>query len=354
MTKKTARCVCWGLLLLLGVATPLPAQDASWAEKMFDKLEHNFGVVARGADTRYRLTITNRYVETIHISNVRTSCGCTAAKPSQDTLRSRETAYLEITMDTRKFTHQKDSAVTVVFDQPTYAEVRIPVHVYIRTDVVLTPGAVEFGAVPTGAEQTRNIAVSYAGRQNWTVRDVISKNPNLNVKIKETGRADGRVNYDLQVSLKSGTPVGVLRDQVTLVTDDASNPYIPVLVEARVEAEFTVSPQVVSFGVLKPGQKKTVNVVIRGKKPFSIEKIESEKAAGTFEVRLPKDSKIIHVLPLTMVAPETPGTVDELFTVTIPGSEEGAAFRVYGKVEAPASVQTSGPTSTSAAKVAPE
>jgi hypothetical protein len=174
------------------------------------------------------------------------------------------------------------------------------------------------------------------------------------VKFNETGRSEGRVNYDLQVSLKSGTPVGDLRDQITLVTDDASNPYIPVLVEARVEAEFTVSPQVVSFGVLEPGQKKTVNVVIRGRKPFSIERIESEKAAGTFEVRLPKDAKVIHVLPLTMTAPDTPGTIDELFTVTIPGSEDGAAFKVFGKVVSPASAQTSGPTSTSAAKVAPE
>jgi len=39
-------------------------------------------------------------------------------------------------VDTKKFTHQKDSAVTIVFDQPQYAEVRIPVKAFIRTEKV--------------------------------------------------------------------------------------------------------------------------------------------------------------------------------------------------------------------------
>ena len=43
-------------------------------------------------------------------------------------------------MDTKKFQHDKNSSVTVVIDRPQYAEVRIPIHAYIRTDVVLAPG----------------------------------------------------------------------------------------------------------------------------------------------------------------------------------------------------------------------
>src|SRR5262249_19645571 len=130
-------------MLVVGLAASfcgVRANAQEWARNMFEKQEHNFGVVARGSDARYRLKITNLYKETVHISNVTTTCGCTAAKPSADRLASRESAYIELTMDTKKFQHQKDSSVTVVFDQPQYAEVRIPVHAYIRSDVVLTPG----------------------------------------------------------------------------------------------------------------------------------------------------------------------------------------------------------------------
>jgi hypothetical protein len=326
-----------GQMLLIGLAVLVcgaraHAQDTGWAAKMFEKLDHDFGVVARGADARYRLKITNKYLQPVHIASVTTSCGCTAAKPSKDTLASLEAAYVEITMDTRKFTHQKDSSVTIVIDQPLYAEVRIPIKAYIRTDVVLSPGGAEFGGVTRGADAERKIAIAYAGRGNWKVKEVISKNPNVTAKVVETRRDAANVNYDLVVTVKGSAPVGELRDQLTLVTDDAGNPYIPVLVEGRVEAEYSVNPEVVSLGSLAPGESKTVNVVVRGKKPFAIEKIESEKTVGAFEVRLPKETKALHVFPLTVIAPTEPGTLSEEFSVTITGSSQPVMFKVYGKV----------------------
>ena len=119
---------------------------------------------------------------------------------------------------------------------------------------------------------------------------------------------------------------------MTLVTDDPGNPYIPVLVEGRVEAEYSVSPEIVSLGNLAPGERKTVNVVIRGKKPFSIEKIESETTAGAFEVRLPKDAKPVQIVPLTVIAPVEPGALDEEFTVTISDRTARLTFKAHGNV----------------------
>lgn len=331
-TKHIALCAA----ALLGFASHAAAQQQlSWAQQMFDTLDHNFGVVARGAVVTHRIKVTNKYNAQVHIASVTTSCGCAAAKPGKETLAPNETTYVEVTMNTIRFEHQKDSNVIVVFDAPQYAEVRVPVHAYIRTDVVLVPGGAEFGAVAAGAEQQKKINVQYAGRENWTIKDVVCRNPNLDVKVTQTARSAGRVNYDLVVTMKSGTPVGELRDQLTLVTDDASNPYIPVLVEARVEAEYSISPDVVSFGMMTPGEKKTMNVVVRGKKPFAIEKIESEKSAGMFEVRLPAEPRVLHVLPLTLIAPTTPGTVEEMFTMTIGGLSEPVSFKAYGQVVQP-------------------
>lgn len=321
-------------LVVFAATSAGSAQAQDWARKMFAKQDHDFGVVARGADARYRLAITNGYVETVHISGVRKTCGCTEAKVTKDTLASRETAYLEISMDTKKFTHEKTSSVTVTFDQPLHAEVTIPIKAYIRTDVVLTPGGVEFGAIAKGSDAERRVDVAYAGRQNWTIKSVVSKNPHLEAKVAEKRRDGGRVNYDLVVTVKASAPAGELRDQVMLMTDDAGNPQIPVLVEARVENEYSVTPELVDFGTLAPGARKTMNVVIRGRKPFAIERVESEKSAGVFEVRLPTEARMIHVLPLTMVAPSEPGSVSEEFSVSIGGSSSPIAFKAHGRVVA--------------------
>lgn len=333
--------------VLLGLAvlawhTPAFAQDSRWAERMFSELNHDFGVVARGADVKYRLKVTNNLQQPVHIANVTTSCGCTAARPEKDSLASGESTYVEITMNTIKFEGHKPSSVTVVFDRPAHAEVRIPVQSYIRRDVVLSPGGAQFGAVAKGTSVDRKIGIAYAGRGDWKIREVISKNPYVQARVVETQRSAGTVNYDLHVALKDGAPLGAFRDQLTLVTNDSGNPYIPVLIEGQVEAEYSVSPELVSFGTLAPGERKTVNVVVRGKKPFLIERIESQVSSGVFEIRLPKDAKPVHVLPLTLIAPDQPGTVDEEFLVTISERSEPLKFKSHGRIVSRTPVSTAG------------
>lgn len=323
------------LLIPLSVAfatTPASAQE--WAEKMFESRKVDFGVVARGSDAVHRLKLKNIYKETVHIANVRTTCGCSAAEPSQTTLESREEAYIQVTMDTRKFTRRKDSNVIVTLDAPYYAEVRIPVTAYIRTDVVLRPGSANFGPVEVGTGAQRTLNVAYAGRSSWSIRDVESKNPHVDARVVETARADGRVAYDLIVELDKSAPVGPIRDQITLVTDDANSPRVPILVEATVEADITVTPAKVSLGLMTPGQEKRVSVVLRGRRPFAIEKIEADSDTGAFRVRLPKDERIVHVLPLTVTPPGDPGEFSESFTVTIAGRDAPITFEATGKIVA--------------------
>src|SRR5579859_7893713 len=133
------RIVCglaWGLALLV-LSGKAQAQDPQWAHKMFDKLEQDFGVVPSNADLKHRIKITNKYQQTVHIAGVASSCGCTIGKPTKDTLASEETAYLELTMDTRRFRQLKETTVTVTFDQPIYSQVQIPVRAFINPDVLV-------------------------------------------------------------------------------------------------------------------------------------------------------------------------------------------------------------------------
>ena len=326
-----ARYTVIGWIVSLGLSSA-QAQDNAWAVKMFEKTTHDFGVVARSSDVKYRFKITNLYKPDVHIANVRTTCGCTAATPTTNTVTSRGVAYIEVTMDTRKFTRQKDSNLIVTFDQPLYAEVRLPISAYIRTDVVLDPGGVKFGAVEQGQKAEKKIAVTYAGRDDWKISDIKVGNSHVAARFVETGRSPGRVSYDLLVSLKPTAPVGTVRDRIILVTDDEKNLHVPVLVEARIEADITVTPSLVALGTVSPGSVVRKNIVLRGRKPFSIKTIDSKSDGKNFQVRLPETAKPVHVLPLTFTAPATEGDFTEEFTVTIVGRPEPVTFKAYGRV----------------------
>lgn len=331
MNTRTLQAVFWGLIVFAWQA-PSFAQNGQWAEQMFSELSHDFGVVARGADVKFRLKITNKLSQPVHIAEITTSCGCTAAKAEKDSLASGESTYIAVTMNTVKFEGHKPSSFTVIFDRPAHAEVRIPLQSYIRRDVVLTPGGAQFGSVAKGESVERTIGIAYAGRNDWKIQKVISKNPHVQAQVVETQRSGGKVKYELRVTLKDEAPLGDIRDQLNLVTNDPGNPHIPVLIEGRVEAEYSVSPELVSFGTLAPGERKTVNVVVRGKTPFLVERVESGTTAGVFEMRMPKVARTVQVLPLTLIAPDQPGSVDEEFQVTISELSTPLKFKSHGRV----------------------
>ena len=92
------------------------------------------------------------------------------------------------------------------------------------------------------------------------------------------------------------------------MTTDAQAKEFPVDVEGRVVSEFTVSPTSLFMGVLQPGQKATKQLVVQGKKPFTIKAITSDNAS--FEFPAPSDkAKTVHLVPVSFVAGDKPGKV---------------------------------------------
>jgi len=319
------------------VAGPVVVQqafDPQWAEKMFPKLDHDFGTVARGSEAKYRLKLTNVFKEAVHIRSAGTTCKCFQVKIPKDTLASLESTDIEITVDTLKFEGERKSTMMITFDRPAYAEIPIPLHAYIRKDVGLTPGGAQFGNVPKGQPVDRKIQVNHVGRVDWKITELICKNEHIEAKATELARQpNGSTTYELVVSLKPSAPAGEFREQLTIVTDDAGGPQIPVVVEGRVEPDFYATPELLDFGVVAPGAEVTRNLVIRGRRAFKVTGIESETTAGTFEARLPKEGKTTQIVPITFVAPMTPGVITDEFSVLLDQSNEPIRFKAFGKVD---------------------
>ncbi len=307
-------------------------QESNWGQRMFDSLSHDFGVVARGADVRYRFKIKNPYNETIHIQSATPSCSCASAKLSTYSLASLEEGYLEVAMDTVGHKGPKSSSVVVTFDSPQYITVRLPVSAYIRSDVVLIPGSLDFGSVDQGASAERKIEVSYQGREDWKILSVKLNNKFISGKAVERERVGGHVVYDVVFSLKPDAPQGGIRDQIMLVTDDTKTPYVPILVNGEVESDVTITPPLLAYGKMKPGESKTINVVLRGKRPIVVDKFECESDRQAFRFRQPSGENRVHIVPLTLNAPSEAGKFTEIFTVTIAGRPQSMSFQATAEI----------------------
>ncbi|HUT10924.1 MAG TPA: DUF1573 domain-containing protein [Thermoguttaceae bacterium] len=326
--------------LLLTTLTASVALGQQWAKDMFDKTSHDFGMVARGAKVEHRFVLENIYVEDAHIASVSSSCGCTVPEISKRLLKTWEKTEIIARIDTRGYYGRKDATLTVVFDQPFPAEVQLNVHTYIRSDVVVQPGSVQFGTVVEGTGAERKLTISYAGRPDWEIQKVETQNPHLEAEVVKAAQpVPGQATFELTVKLKPDAPVGYIRDQLVLVTNDLQQQanHVPIAVEGVVVSEITVSPSPLLLGAVNVGQSTTGRLVVRGVTPFQI--VAARSSDPRFQCAASTTAKPLHLIPVTFTADQTPGKIEATIVLEtdLPGNKT---------LEVPVFVQVVGQTPT--------
>ncbi|HIE98923.1 MAG TPA: DUF1573 domain-containing protein [Planctomycetes bacterium] len=303
-----------------------------WAQQMVAARKIDFGVIATGSEAKKLIEVKNVYAGVVHISNVSTTCGCSAATTGKQTLQPGESTYVEVQMNTQKFSRRKDSNLIIVFDSPRFAELRIPISAYIRTDVVISPGLLNFGEIENGNEGTAVVDIAYAGRSDWNIVDIKFGNKNIKATLSPAQRTAGQVRFRLTLTLSGNAKAGRIRDRVTIVTNDRTNPYVPLMVDGLVTSEFTIIPRAIDVGVVPAGKTATKQIVVKGKTPFTIDSVSCEGMADCFRATIRKDAKKIHSVPIEFVAPNRPGKFSEQLIVKINGREELLRLNVTGTI----------------------
>ncbi len=287
-------------VLLLWIPTA-PAAGQEWARRMFSTTRHDFGTVARGSKQEFAFELNNIYQQPVRIASVRSSCGCATVHVRNDRIDSSDNTAVVVNYNTRSFLGHQRSTITVVFDRPRRAEVQLHVTGFIRSDVVFQPGAASFGTVNIGEGAETTIEIAYAGRDDWEIVDVRSANPHLEVELEETQRDSARVGYNMLIRLKPTIPVGYLRDQLYVITNDEQGGRVPLPLEGHIQSPLTISPASLFLGVLTPGQTVQKNLVVRGSQPFRVLGVRAEDDRFSFETP-PSESKAMHFIPVRFTA----------------------------------------------------
>ncbi len=93
------------ILLILAVASfqflmaanPIVGPAFSWIS-----LEHNFGTIEQGTPVTHEFTFTNNGDELLYVTQIKTSCGCTAADYSKDGIAPGEEGFVKVKYNASK------------------------------------------------------------------------------------------------------------------------------------------------------------------------------------------------------------------------------------------------------------
>ena len=318
------------LVLAAGLLAAQTA-SASWAEKMFDELSKDFGSVPRGPMLKHYFRVVNNTKEPVTISNVRVSCGCTAATALKTYLKPGEETHIYATMDTTRFVGPKTVTIFVQFSTPSFEEVRLWVQANGRNDFAVGPDTLALGQVKRGASPTASVTLTFYGMPGTKITEVKTESNYIQTELKALKTDGGEAAFELKASLRSDTPAGKWYSDVWLKTNNPSIPQIRVPLTVEIESALSVSPDVVTVGPMKISAENERRVVIRGAQPFKVTAIE-----GTDDELTVKDNsdeaKPIHVLTVK-VKPTAAGEIKRKIKVKTDLKEENVIdFQVTATV----------------------
>jgi len=187
------------LALLFGTSI---ARGEERIHQLFSKSLHDFGNLGRNTKAEYAFEFHNPYQQPIHIVSVRSSCGCTTPSVPRKTIPPGETGLILAQFNTRSFIGTKSANITVVFDQPHFAEVQLTVMGNIRSDISTEPGEIRFGDVPIGESREVTVSIIHSGSPNWAITDVRGTSSHLEVRLGKALRSGSQVQIPLKVRLK--------------------------------------------------------------------------------------------------------------------------------------------------------
>jgi hypothetical protein len=279
-----------------------PGQPAPWANKFFlpdiatnreqtppPVIVHNFGDVPHGTLCVHTFTITNVYESPMQITEVRKSCQCLDFVPMTRVLQPNETAEFTVTMHSGKFVGNNAQKFYVSFGPKFISTAVIELRANSRTDVTVNPGAVSFGTIAAGTKAApQSVVVKYSGRnRDWKLTEVVPPQGPLEVQLTETNRGGpirGGAEYQVTVTLKPTAPAGAITEQVSIKTNDPTNPLVQITVTGMIAAPLEVSPNKVRFDDVPVGKVGTQRVLIRAAKPFQVLGVDGAGEGITVEL----------------------------------------------------------------------
>ena len=270
-----------------------------------------FGNVARGSQIRHAFPVVNRTDSDIRIADWRTKCGCTDVKVGARVIPPGTQTTVEATINTTNFQGYKPSGLTLILDRPVFVEVNLNLTCFIRGDILMNPGQVDFGTLRRSAKlPSATLELTYAGgRSDWdivqmkTQTDRIKARPGRSVG-PPTARSAGRSPRRSSPAFPTATSRTRSRSSPTIRPPRRSpSPSWPT---SRRASPSRRRSSISAGSARRDGHPAPTSCMFARRPPFSLSKV-SRHRAGAGGRGAHAGARSDHVLNLKLKAPKAPG-----------------------------------------------
>ncbi len=217
--------LCLGLTGWISIVGNVSAEDAANASAAakkptikFEEPQFNFGTIRQGDKVDHEFKFKNAGTDILKITNVSTSCGCTAAGPSSQEIPPGGEGTIKVTFNSGNFLGQITKNVFVNSNDPDQPQARLGLVGAIETDVTATPAQVFFGMIEQGQPATRVLNVKQGGQKELNVTNVETNLAFVTAKL--IPESAGKVkSYNVELTLNPDAPVGKFDGKLKVYTN---------------------------------------------------------------------------------------------------------------------------------------
>lgn len=250
--------------------SPLPTSPGGAPRIQISTRVWDFGQMWFGEACESDIEIKNVGGAVLQFMDVKSTCGCTVARPQKQALAPGESDRLHLSYNTRKGAKSVRQSVTIMTNDPAEPSVTIEVKGEVRNVFECEPGErVSFGQLTPNARVSQSVSLRNNLEQPLTprLRPLEPQQP-FEVTLQEISA--GR-DYKLTVTTRPPLLAGMNSANIVLETDSERFPTMTIPVTAYSSESVSVTPPqlVLSANATAP-QTRTIRVNYLPDRPLKI------------------------------------------------------------------------------------
>lgn len=171
----------------------------------------------------------NKGTDTLHITRVKTACGCTTAPLDKDRIAPGEYATLDITLRISSYSGSIGKSISISSNDPNNSSINYSIRADVFTPITINPKYLRLYNIAPQVESTSSVVLKNNTDKDITIKKVEIKLDMLTLDIKEDTVIPA--NKELTINAKY-TPEkdGPFYGSLKFITDSEEVPYIDVTV----------------------------------------------------------------------------------------------------------------------------
>lgn len=222
--------------LVMVVSSLLVTSLFSQQIEFLNQKDIDAGKIHEGEKIEGAIRFVNHGESPVTITNVRTSCGCTAAKPDKETYATGDTAEISYTIKTDGFSGNIHKSIRIDLDGADVNNASFTIHANISKDINITPGYVQFGAVSLDSDSaiTEFFEIQNDMDSPVEIKKVTVYNDLIKV-VPEKTVIPPHKSHLFQVKLNPPKEAGKYDTRISIESDYTKRPvmYLPVFIQVR-------------------------------------------------------------------------------------------------------------------------